>query len=115
MNHSAYCMMVRTFYNLFKKDNPKKASGSMKPKIKPPTVSLRGVSEAAAPYVRTENSMRRKNANGELPDSDIQDWCFRSLSRKRLAYPDSFVQFELSSLGCFDTLEASRRLERNAF
>ena len=117
--HMAYCMMVRAAYGLWPKSESKRSTSPNAPKTKSvkvvkkvtyPTIPLRDVSEEAKPFVRTENAMRRKNADGELPDKDIVSWCVRSIRRKKLPDPGYLVRCELVRLGCDDTMSAIREV-----
>lgn len=117
--HMAYCMMVRAAYDLWPKGEKKRSTAASAPKTKSvklvkkvvyPTISLRDVSEDAKPFVRTENAMRRKNADGELPDEEIVSWCVKSIRRKKLPDPTYLVRCELVRLGCEDTMSAIREV-----
>ena len=86
MNHSAYCMMVRSTYDLWKKDAPKRETETYEYVMDRPTRTRKAKREKSDldKLLDTQNAAYRKYNKGELDDDTLIDWCVRSIRRKKL-------------------------------
>lgn len=78
MNHSAYCMMIRSTYDLWKPTKPKREKKAQYYRY----VETDPIKKK---LLATERAAQRKDEKGEFScDAEIVDWCVKSIKRKKL-------------------------------
>lgn len=78
MNHSAYCMMIRSTYDLWKPTKPKRRK-------KAQTYRYVETDPIKKKLLATERAAQRKDEKGEFSnDAEIIKWCVNSIKRKKL-------------------------------
>lgn len=92
MNHSAYCMMVRSTYDLWKKDKPKRQRKPMSYEAAPADPILKKLQA-------TERACEKRDREGKFnSDFDAVQWCAKSIARKGLVQESKMYAYQFGDI-----------------